>query len=56
MNISTIAQQTAASTEEVTAASEEQVSSADELARLAANLKDSVDELESNLSKFKILI
>ena len=56
LNISTIAQQTAASTEEVTAASEEQVSSADELARLAANLKDSVDELESNLSKFKILI
>ena len=54
LNISTIAQQTAASTEEVTAASEEQVSSADELARLAANLKNSVDELESNLSKFTI--
>ncbi|MGB4005507.1 MAG: methyl-accepting chemotaxis protein, partial [Halanaerobiales bacterium] len=54
INISSIAQETAASTEEVTAASEEQVSSADELARLAANLKNSVDELENNLSKFVV--
>lgn len=54
INISSIAQEAAASTEEVSAASEEQVSSADELARLAVELNEAVYQLEINLNKFKI--
>jgi len=54
INISSIAQEAAASTEEVSAASEEQVSSADELARLAVELNEAVYQLEVNLNKFKI--
>ena len=54
INISSIAQEAAASTEEVSAASEEQVSSADELARLAVELNEAVYQLEVNLNKFKV--
>lgn len=54
INISSIAQESAASTEEVTAASEEQVSQADQLANLASELKQTVNELNKNIEQFKI--
>lgn len=54
VNISSVAQETAASTEEVTAASEEQVSSADQLSNLAYELKNIVGELENNLNEFTV--
>lgn len=52
ISISSIAQESAASTEEVNAASEEQVSFANELANLALELNRTVDELKENISKF----
>lgn len=54
INIASIAQESAASTEEVTAASEEQVSFAVRLAELAGKLQETVDQLISQLNEFKI--
>ncbi len=54
ISISSIAQETAASTEEVTAASQEQVASADQLANLAAELKQTVGDLKDNLNWFTL--
>ncbi len=52
-NISSVSQQTAASSEEVTASVEEQLSSIEELSEKAAELNNIASELTKSISRFK---
>ncbi|WHH61209.1 methyl-accepting chemotaxis protein [Petroclostridium sp. X23] len=53
-NVSSVSQQTAASTEEITASTEEQLSSIEELAVFAQELSDAARQLTRSIEKFKI--
>ncbi len=53
-NISAVSQQTAASSEEVTASTQEQLASIEYLALKAGELQNAADDLQKNISKFKL--
>lgn len=53
-SMAAVAEENAASTEEVTAASQQQVAGSDQLANMAKGLMGSVDRMNQMLSKFKV--
>ncbi|WHH61408.1 methyl-accepting chemotaxis protein [Petroclostridium sp. X23] len=53
-NVSSVSQQTAASTEEITASTEEQLSSIEELTAFVQELNDTAQKLTKSIGRFKI--